>query len=263
MSSALFTAVTTTLKGDNYDTWASEMEAFLQATGLESAITTDQPSEPSPLVAANAASVEAWKNYEVAFKAWKEIDTKVIGNIRPSLSPSIHILSKDYSKTAMKLWEYLAKTYNVKSLGAVFNDFAATIAIKIPYKQNPLSLMMEIDMHYETWSNPPHGLDVVSSTTGAAHGTRQHFTHTEEADIGLADHLEALILLSKLPSHYSVIVQTISQLETAELKKLTFAKVCIAVMNAFSGDAIGNSQPQNANKFSNIHRKGNDPKFSQ
>ncbi|KAJ3911113.1 hypothetical protein F5877DRAFT_73435 [Lentinula edodes] len=109
------------------------------------------------------------------------------------------------------------------------------MAIKIPYKQNPLS-MMEIGMH---------------------------FTCMEEADIGLADHLEALILLSKLPSRYSVVVQTMSQLETAELKKLTFAKVRIAVMNAFSGDTIGNSQPQNANKFSNVHRKGNDPKFSQ
>ncbi|KAJ3804507.1 hypothetical protein F5876DRAFT_83041 [Lentinula aff. lateritia] len=76
MSSALFTAVTTTLKGENYDTWASEMEAFLQATGLESAITADRPSEPSPLVVANTASVEAWKNYDVAFKTWKEIDQK-------------------------------------------------------------------------------------------------------------------------------------------------------------------------------------------
>ncbi|KAF8824317.1 hypothetical protein HHX47_DHR8000004 [Lentinula edodes] len=236
MSSALFTAVTTTLKGDNYDTWASEMEAFLQATGLESAITTDQPSEPSPLVAANAASVEAWKNYEVVFKAWKEIDTKAIGNIRLRISPSIRILAKEYSDTAKKLWNYLAKTYNVKSLGAVFNDFAAAMAIKIPYKQNPLSSMMEIGMY---------------------------FTRMDEAGIGLADHLEALILLSKLPSRYSVVVQTMSQLETAELKKLTFAKVRIAVMNAFSGDTIGNSQPQNANKFSNVHRKGNDPKFSQ
>ncbi|KAJ3848274.1 hypothetical protein EV368DRAFT_86799 [Lentinula lateritia] len=47
MSSALFTAVTTTLKGDNYDTWISEMEAFLQATGLGSAITSDPPAELS------------------------------------------------------------------------------------------------------------------------------------------------------------------------------------------------------------------------
>ncbi|KAJ3925143.1 MAG: hypothetical protein NXY57DRAFT_968302 [Lentinula lateritia] len=158
MSSALFTTVTTTLKGDNYNTWASEMEAFLQATGLESAITTDQPSEPSPLIVANTASVEAWKNYEVAFKAWKEIDTKAIGNIRLRISPSIRILAKENSDTAKKLSKYLAKTYNFKSLGAVFNDFAAAMAIKIPYKQNSLSSIMKIGMH---------------------------FTHMAEADIGV------------------------------------------------------------------------------
>ncbi|GAW05788.1 hypothetical protein LENED_007668 [Lentinula edodes] len=207
------------------------MEAFLQATGLESAITIDQPSEPSPPVAANTASVEAWKNYEVAFKVWKEIELKVIGNICLRLSPCICIVSNNNSDTAEKLWKYLAKTYNVKSLGTVFNDFAAAMAIKIPYKQNLLSSIMGIGVQ---------------------------FTGMEEAD-----HLEALILLSKLPSRYSVVIQTMSQLETAELKKLTFAKVRIAVMNAFSGDTIGNSQLQNANKFLNVHREGNNPKFSQ
>ncbi|KAJ3884246.1 hypothetical protein GG344DRAFT_84326 [Lentinula edodes] len=236
MSSALFTAVTTTLKGDNYDTWISEMEAFLQATGLWSAITTDQPSEPSPLVAANAASVEAWKNYEVAFKDWKETDTKAVGNIRLRLSPSIHTLTKDEGDTAKNLWEFLQKTYKVKGLGAVFNDFAAAMAVKIPYKGNPLTAMTEIGMF---------------------------FTRMDDADIGIPGHLEALILLSKLPSRYAVVVQTMSQLGTEELKELTLTKVHIAVMNAFSGDTIGNSQPQNANKFSNVHRKGNDPKFSQ
>ncbi|KAJ3870583.1 hypothetical protein F5051DRAFT_434517, partial [Lentinula edodes] len=89
------------------------------------------------------------------------------------------------------------------------------------------------------------------------------FTRMDDADIGIPGHLEALILLSKLPSRYAVVVQTMSQLGTEELKELTLAKVHIAVMNAFSGDTIGNSQPQNANKFSNVHRKGNDPKFSQ
>ncbi|KAJ3870822.1 hypothetical protein F5051DRAFT_447080, partial [Lentinula edodes] len=89
------------------------------------------------------------------------------------------------------------------------------------------------------------------------------FSRMDDADIGIPAHLEALILLSKLPSRYSVIVQTMSQLGTEELKKLMLTKVRIAVMNTFSGDTIGNSQPQNANKFSNVHRKGNDPKFSQ
>ncbi|GAW05786.1 hypothetical protein LENED_007666 [Lentinula edodes] len=162
------------------------MEAFLQATGLESAITTDQPSEPSPLVAANAASVEAWKNYEVVFKAWKEIDTKAIGNIRLRISPSIRILAKEYSDTAKKLWNYLAKTYNVKSLGAVFNDFAAAMAIKIPYKQNPLSSMMEI------------GMDVTSTRMDLA----GHWSCLTT---------RALILLSKLPHVYSGRIQTMSQ----------------------------------------------------
>ncbi|KAJ3894328.1 hypothetical protein GG344DRAFT_74124 [Lentinula edodes] len=224
MSSALFTAVTTTLKGDNYDTWTPEMEAFLQATGLGSAITSDPPVEPSPLDTEDLDSVKAWKEYDDALKSWKEIDTKAVGNICLRLSPSIRILAKDQSNTAKELWEFLQKTYKVKGLGAVFNDFAAAMAVKVPYKGNPLTAM---------------------------------------TDIGIPAHLEALILLSKLPSRYSVIVQTMSQLGYEELKKLTLTKVHIAVMNAFSGDTIGNSQPQNANKFLNVHRKGNDPKFSQ
>lgn len=54
-----------------------------------------------------------------------------------------------------------------------------------------------------------------------------------------------------------------SQLETAEFQKLTSGEVCIVIMNTFSGDIIGNFQPQKGNKFSNIHREGNNPKFSQ
>ncbi|KAJ3857306.1 hypothetical protein EV368DRAFT_77922 [Lentinula lateritia] len=46
---ALFTSVTTTLKGDDYDTWTSEMKAFLQASGLGSVIITNRPEEPSLL----------------------------------------------------------------------------------------------------------------------------------------------------------------------------------------------------------------------
>ncbi|KAJ3858408.1 hypothetical protein EV359DRAFT_87795 [Lentinula novae-zelandiae] len=224
MSSALFTAITTTLKGDNYNTWISKMEAFLQATGLGSAITFDPPIEPSPLDTADLNSVKAWKEYDDVFKPWKEINTKAVGNIRVCLSLSIHILTKDQGSISKKLWQYLQKTYKVKDLGTVSNDFAATMAVKILYKESPLAAI---------------------------------------TDIGNPDHLEALIFLSKLPFHYSVVVQTMSQLSTEELKELMLTKVRITVMNAFSRDTIGNSGPQNMNKFSNVHCKGNDPKFFQ
>ncbi|GAW05789.1 hypothetical protein LENED_007669 [Lentinula edodes] len=210
----------TSPKSDNYDTWTPEIEAFLQATGLGSAITSDPPVEPSPLDTEDLNSVKAWKEYDDALKSWKEIDTKAVGNIRLCLSPSIRILAKDQSNTAKELWEFLQKTYKVKGLGAVFNDFAAAMAVKVPYKGNPLTAMTDIGMF---------------------------FSRMDDADIGIPAHLEALILLSKLPSRYSVIVQT--QLGTEELKKLMLTKVRIAVMNTFSGDTV--------------HRKGNDPKFSQ
>ncbi|KAJ3932781.1 MAG: hypothetical protein NXY57DRAFT_77986 [Lentinula lateritia] len=115
MSSALFTAITTTLKGDNYDTWISEMDTFLQATGLGSAI-TDPPVKPSPpLDTADLDSVKAWKEYDNVFKPWKEINTKAVGNIRLCLSLSICTLTKDEGDMAQKLWEFLQKTYKVNS----------------------------------------------------------------------------------------------------------------------------------------------------
>ncbi|KAJ3875942.1 hypothetical protein F5051DRAFT_441925 [Lentinula edodes] len=189
-------------------------------------MTSDPPAELSPLDTADFDSV----------KAWKDINTKAVGNICLHLSPSIHILTKEQDSTAKTLWQYLQKTYKVKCLSAIFDDFAAAMAVKIPYKGNPLAAITNIGMF---------------------------FTCMEEADIGIPDHLEALILLSKLPSHYFIIVQAISQLGTEKLKELMLAKVRITVMNTFSSDTIGNSQPQNANKFFNILHKKNDPKLSQ
>lgn len=231
MSSALYNAVTSVLTGDNWLTWSSDMESYLCSQGQWEYITDVKPVSTTPTAPTSEEKKEQ--------KEWNLGDSKAIGNIRLRLSPAIRELMKDEMTSAKDLWEKLTETYDLKGMGAVFGDFAEIMKIVIPAKGNPQSALDEIAMH---------------------------FSRMDDATIGLHTHLEAMIVISKLPQRYSQIRRQYAQLGATELKKLTLSMVRAAIMNDFSGDAVDQTKKQhsgNANKLTNVRRKQGDPNFQQ
>lgn len=254
MSSALYTAISSVLSGDNWKQWESDITSYLKATGLwehatlhlyfwkTQTVPTVAATDSTPAIPATTHPVIKKESGYTAdekkeMKEWNREDVKCIGTITLRLSSSIRILTKDHSDSAKELWEWLKSEYDTPSVGAVFKDFNDAMNVVIPPKAHPQKAFDEI---------------------------ASHFSHMDNFGIGLEGHLEAVIVLSKLPTRYANVRQMYAQLGASELKKLTLGKVKLAVLNSYAGDSLpaSNGGPSNVNKVTNVCCSNGAPNFN-
>lgn len=218
MSSALFSAVASTVTGENMKVWESNMKLFLMAAGQWEYTQENEPVFYKDVTDSDGTTIQVAKkeseldaDEKKELKEWRRNDAKAVGNITLHLSSAICTVAKDRADTAKELWDFLQTTYNVKGLGAVFSEFAAIMAAHIPPKAHPQKALDEI---------------------------ATHLSRMDDAEIGIPDHLEAMIVLVKLPPRYSSVRQLYSQLDSAGLKALTLPQLVTAIVNVYAGDSI-------------------------
>ncbi|KAF9228871.1 hypothetical protein BS17DRAFT_690989, partial [Gyrodon lividus] len=154
------------------------------AQGLYYVITDECPSPNAENN--NASNISKWNHH----------NTQAIGNLRLCLVPNI--LAKVLSKTTMAcIWSTLKDEYGKSGVTATCAEFKAMLDTPIPSYEHPAPAFRKINTH---------------------------FAQCEDVDFEISPKVQAMILLSKLPSSMDTIAQLICQtpatLTSATIKKL-------------------------------------------
>ncbi|KAF9224500.1 hypothetical protein BS17DRAFT_703434 [Gyrodon lividus] len=149
---------------------------------------------------------------------WNHHNTQAIGNLHLHLTPNI--LAKVLSKTTTAcIWSTLKDEYGKPSVTATYAEFKAMLDTPIPLHEHPAPAFGKINAH---------------------------FTQLEDAEFDISPKVQAMILLSKLPSSMDTIAQLIGQ-SPATLTSATIKKSTILACE----------------QHGTCHSKQPDPKFNQ
>ena len=185
MSSAL-TSLVPVLEGPNYQMWAPSMTSYLMSQGQWKILSKVKP-KPIKAVAAttDTEAVDADDQTE-EIEEYEEIDSKAHGNIRLRLHPTLQYKYKS-EVSAGALWRTLEKDYGAPGVAAVYIEFKGAMETRIPDN-----------------SDPTFALDKINA----------HFGRLAESDVDIPEHLQAMILLSKLPSSMDSLALMMCQVES-------------------------------------------------
>ena len=179
---------------------------------------------------------------------WFDINDKALGNIMLRLHPTIamtvlNLLQKTMEDNtdintmfASLAWEYLKKTYGKPGIAATYKELKAMMDGVIPGNTNPTLAIDTILIR---------------------------FTRMAASKCAVPPHLQAMILISKLPYQMSALVQSICQTDDIEdLKTDDIKRKAILAWEQRSPAQNQNNrpqQPQAARKISAVQRSGPPP----
>ena len=162
--------------------------------------------------------------------SWFDINDKALGNIMLRLHPTItttvlNLLQKTMEDNpdintmfASLAWEYLEKTYGKPRIAATYKELEATMDVVIPGNTDPT-------------------LAIDTILIG--------FTRMAASKCAVPPHLQAMILVSKLPYQMSVLVQSICQTDDIEdLKTDDIKRKAILAWEQRSPIQNNNNRPQ-------------------
>jgi uncharacterized protein (DUF2252 family) len=89
-------------------------------------------------------------------------------------------------------------------------------------------------------------------------------------NVTIPEQIQVMMLLSALPQKWEMLVSIVTQQK--DLNKIKFLDVCNAILTQYQSESVrgkqgqcnnGNNHGQQANKLSAVHRKCDNPNFSQ
>jgi len=185
--------------------------------------------------------------------AWFNTNDRALGNIMLRLHPTIattvlNLLQKTIEENtdvntmyASIAWEYLDATYGKPGIAATYKELKATMGVVIPGIADPT-------------------LAIDTILIG--------FTRMAASKCAVPPHLQAMILVSKLPYQMSALVQSICQTDNIEdLKTDDIKRKAILAWEQRGPTQTQNNrpfnQPQATKKISAVQRSGPPPSFQQ
>jgi len=181
---------------------------------------------------------------------WFDINHKALGNIMLRLHPTIattvlNLLQKTVKENtdintmfASLAWEYLEKTYGKPGIAATYKELKGAMDVVIPRNTDPT-------------------LTIDTILIG--------FTRMAASKCAIPPHLQAMILVSKLPYQMTALVQSICQ--TDNIEDLTTDDIKHKAILAWEQcSPVQNNrpqQPQAARKISAVQHSGPPPSFQQ
>jgi len=235
------------LSGPNYQEWAPKMESFLMSQGQYTILTKARPKESTTLktdhddfdadlhitVAADVVDTRH-EEWEEKVEKLTEVNLKALGNIRLRLHHSIAYKCKD-EKSAGDLWRFLKTSYGKIGISAVYSEFKQAMDLKIPDNADP---SLQIDRF------------------------TAHFGRLSEQNVDIDDHIQAMILLAKLPPSMDFLAHFICQ--GTEVLDLNVGKIRKSMLLNWEQRSGGKQpRPQQAQKISAVKRGPNEPPFQQ
>ena len=235
MSSSLTTLVPV-LNGPNYTSWAPMMQSFLMSQGQWKVM--DPPPVPIEESLATDTKEAVFSNQE-EITTWNNLNIKALSNIHLCLHHTIAYNQRN-AKTAAQLWDTLEKNYGHPGFASYYLELKAAFDTPIPANADPSLALEKITSHF---GKLVEGGSVVM----------------------LSPHLQALILMAKLPSTYDSLAQIMCQ--TDKITNLDLEKVKKAINVAWDQRNNGGGRaprPQkNANAISGVQRGPRDTPFNQ
>ena len=266
MSSTLMSLVPVLDGSMNWQAWRPMMMNYLLSQGQWKVITNKFPapdyestttvtktdSEGTHTETIADTSKPAKNQSEI--DSWFDINDRALGNIMLRLHPTIatsvlNLLQKTIEENddintmfASVAWEYLDATYGKPGITATYKELKATMGVIIPGNADPT-------------------LAIDTILIG--------FTRMAASKCAVPPHLQAMILVSKLPYQMSALVQSICQTDNIEDLKTDDIKRKAILAWEQRGPVQGQSnrpfqnQPPAAKKISAVQRSGPPPSFQQ
>ena len=236
MSTSL-TILVPVLQGPNYTSWAPMMQSFLMSQGQWRVITNPPPKAVETSPATNTKETEISNQDDI--NAWWELNTKALSNMRLHLHHTIQYNQRD-SVTAAQLWETLEANYGKPGMASIYLELKSAFDTPIPAN-----------------SGPSLALEKITS----------HFGKLAEAGsvVTLSPHLQALIIMAKLPPTDNSLAQIMCQTEKITDLDLDKVKMAVNVLWDQRNNGGGRAaRPQkNANAISGVQRSPSDTPFNQ
>jgi len=157
-----------------------------------------------------AERIEVW---EEKAEKWDETNMKALGNIRLCLHHSIAFKFKEVL-VAGSLWDQLKDSYGNPRVLNIYAEFKQAIETKIPDNADP---SLAIDKF------------------------AAHFRRLAENGVIIEDHLQGMMLLSKLPPSMETITQLMCQ--ENDIKKITILVVRRAILMGWEQRSGAKGQP--------------------
>ena len=200
--------------------------------------------EPSPMAAIegreateNEPAIPAVLSNENDIKDWNDTNDQALGNIFLRLAPAIQHRFREEINTGF-LWTKLEKAYGKPGISVMYMEFKSAIETTI-----------------QEHGNPTQALDKMML----------HFGRLRDFNLEIPEHLQTMIVLSKLPSAYNSLTQILSQMD--DPTDFTFEKLQRAVILAWeqwSGSRTRtNRQNDSARKITAVKRPQGKPTFQQ
>jgi len=266
MSSTLMTLVPILNGSMNWQAWKPMMMNYLLSQGQWKAVTNKFPAPEYEIITKTVGQSEGGgsktemtedisrppKN-QADINNWFDINDKALGNIMLRLHPTIattvlNLLQKSMKENddintmfASQAWEFLEVTYGNPGIAATYKELKATMDVIIPGNADPT-------------------LAIDTILIG--------FTRMAESKCAVPPHLQAMILVSKLPYQMSALVQSICQTDNIkDLKTDDIKRKAILAWEQRSPVQNQNNrpfqQPQAAKKISAVQQSGPPPSFQQ
>src|ERR1700743_3078789 len=236
MSTSLTTPVPV-LTATNYTSWAPIMQSFLMSQGQWKVIMLPPPKaiykkaeEASALPFGEPDEEETRRDLEARevtnqqdILDWWDLNAKALGNLRLRLHHTIQYNQRN-AKTAAQLWETLEDKYGKPGMASIYLELKSAFDTPIP-----------------AYADPALALEKITS----------HFGKLKEAgsELSLSDHLQALIIMAKLPSSYDSLAQIMCQIDN--IKDLSLDKVVKAIGVSWDQRNNGASRAQRPQKNAN------------
>ncbi|KIJ07662.1 hypothetical protein PAXINDRAFT_19164 [Paxillus involutus ATCC 200175] len=163
--------------------------------------------------------------------SWKQDDTKALGYLILHVQESIHV-KHDALVSAKAFWDALSTEYGTQGISATYGEIKAMLDTPLPSNQHPASAFNKINAH---------------------------FTRLKKADFEIPIKVQAMILLSKLPSSMNSITQIVSM----DKEMLTPTGIKKAAILCWEQADNSRSKHKEVQKLSAVKRKQPDPKFNQ
>ena len=231
MSSAL-TNLVPVLEGPNYITWFSLMQSFLISQG-QWRVTCKSPPTLIPAKPATDMEEVVTGNQDDVDE-WFNINSKALGNIRLRLHHTIQYKLR-MIKIAGKMLAKLEEEYGKPSLISLYLELRGAFYTQIPANSDPTLALNKI---------------------------LSHFGRMAEAGkkVSITEELQALIILTKMPSSMFMLTQIVSQQDNINRLKLNKVRRSIIL----SWEQMARQHPQkNANAISGVQHSPRDTPFNQ
>ena len=170
---------------------------------------------------------------------WWDLNAKALGNLHLRLHHTIQYNQCNCSTTA-QLWETLETKYGNPGMASIYLELKSVFDMPIPANSDPTLTLEKIT---------------------------SHFGKLQEAGsvVTLSPHLQALIIMAKLPSTYDSLAQIMCQ--TDKITNLNLDKVARAISISWdqrnNGAGRAGHPQKNANTISGVQHGPRDTPFNQ